>query len=249
MKHHLLTAAAAAVLAAGMATGAAAEIVPIHSYHLDGSLADSYGGPSLTSYGGELGANGYAFDYHEGLGLATSAFADPAVYSVELYFQFDAVNSAYGRILNSSGNDDGLYVHSGNVSYYSDHAAYDGTAFSLGTMHHLVFARSNTSMQIYVDGALARNLNGDPASSKILNPLLFFIDEGSEDGRGYVDFIQTFDTALSAADVATLYNNGRPSPAGPSVSDSVPEPAEWALMLAGFGLAGAGLRRRTARAA
>lgn len=35
-----------------------------------------------------------------------------------------------------------------------------------------------------------------------------------------------------------------PGPSGPELSGAIPEPATWAMMIAGFGLAGAALRRR-----
>lgn len=49
--------------------------------------------------------------------------------------------------------------------------------------------------------------------------------------------LDTFTLAFSAASTVTLFKTGSPPP------PSVPEPATWAMMLMGFGAAGAALRR------
>lgn len=63
-----------------------------------------------------------------------------------------------------------------------------------------------------------------------------FVTGQSEAAPGFVDYIQIYDTALTAAEVAGL-------PGG------VPEPANWALMLVGFGLTGATIRQRRSKPA
>jgi len=52
-------------------------------------------------------------------------------------------------------------------------------------------------------------------------------------------------TAIDNVSIDTFANNPG---AAPPPSGGVPEPASWALMIAGFGLAGAALRRRSALA-
>ncbi|MBI1196525.1 MAG: PEP-CTERM sorting domain-containing protein [Phenylobacterium sp.] len=240
----LKTAANAALLAMALSIPAAAHavVMPDHSFALDGDLADSIGGATLSLVGSAtLGAGGVAFDAGEGLSL-TGAFADPAVYSVEIFFRFDSAG-AYSRILNGSGTDNGLYVHSSGgpkVDYYEG-GAIDGAAFSLGEMHHLVFSRSTAGATVYLDGASALTTAAF-GSSTVPGALLFFIDDQAEEAPGYVDFIQTYDRALTGEEVASLYGGGQPTPYGGV--GGVPEPATWALMILGFAGAGAALRRR-----
>ena len=79
-------------------------------------------------------------------------------------------------------------------------------------------------------------------SSQVIGslPLLFFKDDVAEETSGVVTGICTFDTRLGDADVAGLSRTGCTG----QVSGTVPEPASWAMMVAGFGLVGAALRRR-----
>ncbi|HEY1154389.1 MAG TPA: PEPxxWA-CTERM sorting domain-containing protein, partial [Pseudolabrys sp.] len=57
-----------------------------------------------------------------------------------------------------------------------------------------------------------------------------------EASSGFVDYIRIYDTALTAQEVAALVP--------PGTAPAVPEPATWAMMIAGFGLAGAAIRSR-----
>ena len=56
-----------------------------HDYQLNGSLADTLGGPSLVSAGGVLSANGYSFGANQGLSLS-NALGDNGNYSIEMQF-------------------------------------------------------------------------------------------------------------------------------------------------------------------
>ena len=70
----------------------------------------------------------------------------------------------------------------------------------------------------------------------INSELHFFRDDFAtgqfEAAPGFVDYIRVYDTALTAAEVAGLGNG------------TVPEPASWIMLIAGFGLIGAAMRRR-----
>ena len=230
------------IAAAAAPLSAQAVVIPNHSFALNGALTDSLGSATLAQVGGSLGASGFTFARGEGLSL-TGAFADPAVYSVEMVFRFDSLALPYGRVLNSSGTDNGLYIHDvggARVDYYNS-GSHPGGAFDLGQMHHLVFTRDNGGAIAYVDGA-ASLVAADYASSRVTGALGFFLDDLFETAPGYVDFIQTYDRVLTAGDVASLYNGGAPvSYVGPS---GAPEPAAWAMMILGFCGAGAALRRR-----
>ena len=91
-------------------------LAPVHVYELDGSLADTMGGPDLVALGGTLTAGGYDFEANEGLNLS-SASIDPGEYTIEIDFSFDALSS-YQKILDFKGlvADTGIYTLNNSYS-------------------------------------------------------------------------------------------------------------------------------------
>ena len=82
------------------------------TYQLNGSYAESNGGPSLVPYGGTLGPTGYTFGVQQGLSLSGSGAFDS--YSIDIHFFFDALGSSfdgYQKILDFKNrtSDSGLY--------------------------------------------------------------------------------------------------------------------------------------------
>jgi len=63
------------------------------TYQLNGSYAESNGGPSLVPYGGTLGPTGYTFGVQQGLSLSGSGAFDS--YSIDIHFFFDALGSSF----------------------------------------------------------------------------------------------------------------------------------------------------------
>ena len=185
-----------------------------------------------------LKAAGLTFDANEGPGIG--GYSSTGVYSVETAFRFDEV-AGYNRVLDFLGltSDTGLYVLNGALTFYNV-ASSVGTQFSAGEMAHLVVTRNAANVFTgYVNGVQALSFNDGGNLGVIASELRFFRDDNSVGGEaapGFVDFIRTYDDALSSGDVAGLYDN--------YVNGGVPEPATWALMIGGFGLAGAALRRR-----
>lgn len=59
-------------------------------------------------------------------------------------------------------------------------------------------------------------------------------------------FTNNFQIAFGPGNLMTQFASGRLSPTSVSVQVGVPEPATWGLMIAGFGLVGVTMRRRTA---
>src|SRR4051812_14541803 len=80
----------------------------IHAYNLNGSYADSLGGPSLVDAGGTLGADLYSFGTNQGLSLS-NGLTSATSYSIELSFEYDAL-SGFRKILDFKDrtNDGGL---------------------------------------------------------------------------------------------------------------------------------------------
>jgi hypothetical protein len=260
MKYASVAGLVFAILSAGAASATA--VVPTHVYDLDNSLTDAKGGPSLTLVNGAtLGATGVTFTAGEGLALTGAAFASQTAYSIALDFRFDSLPTKFSRILNSSSNngisrpDDGLYVHYGDgqpvpvMDYYSVGAAYDGgPEFTIGanSLHHILFARDEGATSVYLDGVSVLNLTS-VASSVMGSSLLFFIDDGAEQAPGFVSAICTYDGKVGASDAAMI-GGGACSAAFSGGANAVPEPASWAMMIGGFALTGAAMRRRRFRA-
>jgi len=241
MRFALSAAACSALLL--LATTPALAVGPAHSYSLDGTLADALGGPSLSLVNGAtLGPSGVSFAAGQGLALTSAAFSDSNTYSIGLDFSFSSLQN-YNRIINSNGVDAGLYIHNAFdpvVDYYH-FGAYDGGAFSVGDIHHLLFTRDDNGISVYLDGSNV--LNTAPFSSSVItsSTVLFFVDDQSENAPGFVDSICTYNSKLSASDAAALAGG---SCVANGNGGAVPEPASWTMLVGGFGLVGAATRRR-----
>ena len=100
----------------------------------------------------------------------------------------------------------------------------DGSAYGYGLYGTLAEA-----LAAYQAGGLSASTDGGNTYAAALQPLTFTVGAGGANVRFYINDIYYDD------------NNG----GGVSLSiTAVPEPATWALMIGGFGLAGAALRQR-----
>jgi Concanavalin A-like lectin/glucanases superfamily/PEP-CTERM motif len=232
MKTVLMIAMAAAAIASAPASAAV-----IGDFRLDGNLTNTAGGAlSIANNGGALGASGITFGANQGPTI--SGFSSPSAYSVELAFSFDAV-SGYRKILDFSNraSDIGFYVLNSGLNYYPVTTGPSGD-FVPGQLVSVVLTHDGSSTTGYVNGVQRWDFGGFYNSSADISSVLHafrddFATGQGEASSGFVDYIRVYDTKLSAGDVAGL------TPPG-----AVPEPASWALMIAGFGLTGAAMRRK-----
>jgi hypothetical protein len=242
----VLTIAAAFAALAGAAQAAAA---PSHSYEFSGNLADSLGGPSMqigagSSYVGSGLSGGLDFASNLGPNLS-NAFASSTVYSIEMYFSLDALGG-YRRLVDfkNQTTDEGLYFFNDALTLYNTSQFVDVNA-TAGSMVHLVLTRdAGSQFNVYYNGGLAIS-RLDASRTTLTGPnqiVRFFDDDGGEASAGFVDFIRTYDVALTGSDVTGLYNGGAPLRGGET--GAVPAPATWAMMILGFGGVGATLRTR-----
>jgi hypothetical protein len=145
----------ALVILLGAASTAGADIF---TYELNGSYAESNGGPSLVPNGGTLGPDsitglhqGYTFGVNTGLSLSGTGISN--AYSIDITFYVDDVNASintFQKILDFKNrtSDSGLYSESGQLVLFSTSGSGDPSAgtqvhdFANGQMADLIVTRS-----------------------------------------------------------------------------------------------------------
>jgi len=235
MKKLLFAAGAATILLAASASSAS----EVLDYQLNGTLTDENNNADITNNGAALGASGLTFDNNQGPTIG--GFANTGIYSIETSFSLDDT-AGYNKVLDflGRGPDSGLYVINGALQFYGVSASA-GT-FAAGALTHLVVTRdAANTFTAYLNGGQVFSVADLGFSGVITSSLRFFSDDFAtsqgEASPGFVDYIRTYDTALSAGDVGELYRTG-------GLDAGVPEPTAWALMIMGFGGVGAMVRRR-----
>jgi hypothetical protein len=177
------------------------------TYELNGSYAESNGGPPLVSLGGTLGPTGYTFGVNAGLSLSNTGISD--AYSIAIRFYFDDVNASintYEKILDFKNrtSDSGLYSVSGQLLLFATTGSGDPHAgsfvhdFANGTPADLLVTRNASGLfSAFVNGHLAFSVmdtNGATTFSGPGNIINFFMDDtlsfAPEAGTGFVDRIQ-----------------------------------------------------------
>lgn len=229
MKIFAIAAVACSILAAPASAALVAD------FQLNNSLADSLGGPSLVNNGATLGATGLTFSNNQGPTL--NGFSNSGVYSIVVEFSFDSLGG-YQKIVDfkSRASDTGLYVLGSDLTFYPEAFPNVG-GFTTSQLQRVILTRDAGGTTVgYVGGNAVFNFVDSGDLGSIDSELAFFQDDFAtgegEAGPGFVNYIQIYGTALSAGEVANL--------------GVVPEPSSWAMMIAGFGLVGAAMRRRAA---
>lgn len=230
MKHLFAVVAAATSL-----ISSAASAVTLADFQLNGSTANGVGGSiALTdnSIAG-LGATGITFGANAGPTI--TGLGAISVYTLETRFSVDAV-SGYRKIVDffDRASDSGLYNLSGALNFYPVITGPTGQ-ITAGNMLTLTLARDAANIVTgSVNGVQQFTFNDAGNLAVISNTLHFFRDDtavGGEAATGFVDYIRLADAG------------------GFTATAAIPEPATWAVMIMGFGAAGAMLRRRRAAAA
>jgi hypothetical protein len=191
----------------------------IHSYPLNGSLADELVGNPLESLGGVLDASSYSFQANEGLNLR--GLTTNANYSISIFFRFEDLGG-YGKIVDFKdlGADAGAYNHDGKLNFYPKDES--PVVFVAEQDAHVVITRDDfTSMVVgYVNGNQEISFTDDTdlaifdATDNIVR---FFQDDDSTSNResssGRVDCIKIWDGPLTATEISQLSSEpcGRPN--------------------------------------
>lgn len=237
MKRSLRFGALCGVLA-GFAQGAL-----LHQYDFSGTLSDNFGGPSLTSNGGVLGAGSYSFDYAQGLSLLNPGIG--SVYTIDMTITLDAVCvPKFCKLLDfqNLAADAGLYTTPGANQLQLWPFETGPDAVGTGAANITIQRNAAGTVTVFLNG-VQQFTSDDSANQNFvfnaLNNIIWFLhDEGQqgvpgEHARGSVDWIRIYDTAET------------PAPYVEGQGANVPEPSALGLGLAG--LAAIGLLRRTRR--
>jgi hypothetical protein len=197
------------------ATSAGAASVK-HIYELDGSFADSLGGPEMAPAGGTLESAGYAFGPAQGPSL--SGAIDPDTYSIEMLFSIDDT-AGYKRLLafKALTVDLGLYNSDTAVNFYN-RASSAGGVFAAGRPTHLVVTRDGATnlLAVYVDGVeqVAFVDDTDIATFTGADAIIHFLRDdsvaGGENPSGFLDRVRIYEGALTPDEVADLFAGGDP---------------------------------------
>ncbi len=129
---------------------------------------------------------------------------------------------AISQVSGPIGDNAGAWCHNSanNVTELARGTTLSDTGWVSGQTYDFDLIYTDSLVEVYVDGALELSLTGS-----------------FSDGRfGFYNYSQ-----------ANVLYAGITNEVLPPSTGAVPEPASWAMMIAGFGLAGAALRRRGAR--
>ncbi|MDB4913261.1 MAG: hypothetical protein JWM95_905 [Gemmatimonadetes bacterium] len=218
-------------------------------YHLNNSLAEENGGPSLVANGGILSAVGYTFGANQGLELSGIWGSGAASYTIVMHYSLQDL-SGFAKVIdfkNESAScwqfgysDCGFY--NGNwtgpgqaVFYPTAHGFND--LYSENTMATTVFSRDGSgTIRVYVNG-VKDYTDGDNAHQNAVftsDIARFFEDGGTKASGGFIDYLAIYDTTFSDSEAEAL---------GETVV-TTPEPASLVLVASGLVVIGGVARRR-----
>ena len=187
---------------------------PVRDYQLTGSLADALGGPPLVALGGFQQAERYAFSANEGLN-ATMALANPAQYSLELFFEWYALSGGWQKIIDFHNltSNVGLYTAGDGLQFVN--GPFTSNLFTARSFVRLVLTRDDATdvVRAYLNGNEVWNFVDTAGDAVFDGPdqiIRFFQDDTTtgqtEAESGRVDFIRIYNAVLTQPQIEALPN-------------------------------------------
>ncbi len=230
----------------GGATAVVAQ-TPTHIYDLNGNYSDTLGGVALTGNGGTFDAANSLLVFGANQGPTLTGGINASTYSIEMYVRLDAT-SGYRKLIDfkNLSSDNGLYDLDGTLDYYNIAAGTNTSAFTPTAFSDVFLTRDNATQLVvgYVNGVPQFSFTDTTADATFTatNQVVNFLQDDNATGQreasgGAADFIRTYGTALTPAQVAARYS---------VVSGAAaPEPGSIALLaLSGLPAVGMIARRR-----
>ncbi len=223
---------------AGLLSISASAATLVHDYEFNGSgVTDSAGSVDGALFGDAAVSGGYLHldgdgDYAQ---LSTPIFPYAPTNDFSIYFAYSghtAQPGIYTEVVSQDGGN--FYVGSdpaGNIRLGDGYGSIP-VVFPLGAHAFLVTSSAVNGTRLYIDGTLAFSGAGVMSSYPWGGSATRFgrqFGPHAEFFRGDIDAIRMFTGVATYAEAAGI--------------GGVPEPASWAMMLAGFGLAGMAMRR------
>jgi|694.fasta_scaffold25233_7 hypothetical protein len=185
----------------------------IHLYQINGSLADSNGGPSLVSLGGSTTSNGYIFGRNQGLSL-TGALSSTSSYSIIIDITFNTLGPlAWQKIIDFKNrtSDDGLYVYKSGSNHglqFYPKSGIVGTVSAGQRCRFIITRASDGATTTYVDNS-EQFVFIDSTNMAVPNAnfLLFCVDDlvvPNENDTGTIHRIEIYDGPLTSEILPTL---------------------------------------------
>ena len=238
MKTIILVAALAAATLTGAANAATNLVVngdfEQTTFQSNYQFGAGFGGQGVTGWTG-LGGNHLQFYYFGGTQTsvnATNQFNDPQGYFRPNFSQLSPTGGNFVAL-------DGDSNYDGGISQLV-------TGLTAGSRYRLTFSWAATQL-INRTGATTEQLTGTFGSDTFATGV---VANPSEGFTGWFNEAFTF-TATGPSQLLSFLSVGTPNGLPPIAAldgvsiTAVPEPATWALMLAGFGFVGFAARRRT----
>jgi hypothetical protein len=226
---HILFAATAMLLP----VAAAHAVTPIHAYEFEGNVNDSIGGQNGTLIGGASVAGGRLIldgsnDYVE---FGTTLVPTSGPYSVFIRVNGTPNLGGFTEIISQGfSGGTGFYIGTapGGGIRLTD-TIFTGVAFPNGESE-LLFSRSATGSKLYINGAevFSTSILGANGAG----------GSNTRFGRQFGTFNEYF---AGSIDAILIYDQAITPDA---LNAAVPEPAGWAMLIAGFGFIGAARRLR-----
>lgn len=235
----LAAAATGLALLAMAGAASAASLTHAYDFNTDGQVLDSVGSSNAALVGGATVSGGVLTLNGAG---ATADFSDYLIpggagaYSVYLRVAGAPNINTHTEIISQGFSGNGFYIGTapgGAMRFTDGHTSTSVLYPTDGLFHDFLLTNSVAGMTFSIDGTTVfTDTQYSISLAGTATRLGGQFNPYSEYFNGQIDTLKIFDGVATLADV-----NG---------AGGVPEPAAWALMLAGFGLAGATLRRRRA---